>query len=59
MTRSAPSARAVWLHGVAKVESTTDHETLAELGTELATAQSALDDLEEQWMEVSLALEGA
>ncbi|HAY68014.1 MAG TPA: glycerophosphodiester phosphodiesterase [Acidimicrobiaceae bacterium] len=35
----------------------TDHSTMASLGTELHTAQAALDALEEQWMETSLELE--
>jgi hypothetical protein len=30
---------------------------MASLGTELHTAQAALDTLEEQWMETSLELE--
>ncbi len=35
-----------------------DHGALARIGSELATAQGALDALEEQWLELSAALEG-
>ena len=40
-----------------RLEGITDHGELAELGTELASAQGELDQLEEQWMELSLQLE--
>jgi len=35
-----------------------DHEALARVGHELAVAQSALDALEERWLELSAELEG-
>ena len=35
-----------------------DHEALARIGNELATAQASLDTLEEQWLELSAELEG-
>ncbi|MEZ5407458.1 MAG: ABC-F family ATP-binding cassette domain-containing protein [Acidimicrobiales bacterium] len=35
-----------------------DHAALARIGSELATAQSALDTLEERWLELSTELEG-
>ena len=35
-----------------------DHEALARVGSQLATAQSALDALEERWLELSAELEG-
>ena len=41
----------------ARLAETTDHDELASLGTELAGAQSELDQLEEEWMAVSLQLE--
>ena len=41
----------------AQLANATDHSTMASLGTELHTAQAALDTLEEQWMETSLELE--
>jgi ATP-binding cassette subfamily F protein uup len=40
-----------------RLERTTDHGELVELGTDLAEAQSELDRLEEAWVEVSLTLE--
>jgi len=41
-----------------KLAETTDHEAVASLGTDLHDAQSELDALEEQWVELSLELEG-
>ncbi len=35
-----------------------DHGALARIGSELATAQSALDTLEERWLDLSAELEG-
>lgn len=42
----------------AELADVTDHSTMATLGTDLSTAQASLDQLEEQWMETSLELEG-
>lgn len=41
----------------AELDGVTDHSKLADLGTQLATIQGELDDLEEQWVEISLQLE--
>ena len=41
----------------AELAEATDHERMAELGTDLHAAQAELDDFEEQWMETSLELE--
>ncbi|MEM7094035.1 MAG: ABC-F family ATP-binding cassette domain-containing protein [Actinomycetota bacterium] len=40
-----------------RLDATVDHDSLAQLGTELAGAQAELDGLEEQWVEISLQLE--
>ena len=40
-----------------RLEQATDHDALGRLGTELADAHAELDRLEEDWVEVSLALE--
>jgi hypothetical protein len=42
----------------AELEAAEDHATLADLGTTLHQAQSELEAFEEQWMEISLELEG-